>query len=188
MIVLGQSIVGIVQGGSLHGWDVHTAVGAGFGLAIAYCFWWNYFQIGGLNALHPDHKDWLRLYLIWIFAHLPLTIGITGAAVGMEGVFLAHPGAGARPFERWVLCGMVALCILSMGLIRATVIRANNLPISVPVVIWRIAMACGLAALAYFGEALAPAALMGIVAAGCALYVMVAKRGMEWSIAHPKAT
>lgn len=65
---------------------------------------------------------------------------------------------------------------------------ANNLPISVPVVIWRIAMACGLAALAYFGEGLAPAALMGIVAAGCALYVMVAKRGMEWSIAHPKAT
>lgn len=54
--------------------------------------------------------------------------------------------------------------------------------------IWRIAMACGLAALAYFGEGLAPAALMGIVAAGCTLDVMVAKRGMEWSIAHPKAT
>lgn len=73
IIVLGETLVGVVSGLSLTGWTIfHMSIGILLFL-VSVSIWWVYF--GYLNAV--DHTRYLGSGQPFIYAHLPLVMGIT---------------------------------------------------------------------------------------------------------------
>lgn len=105
IIVLGEVIVGVVQGvAGLPELTRQAGVIAGLGMLVAVELWWLYFDF-------VSHRPAARgREFMWLYAHLPLTAGIatSGAAIlnAIEGVNEPLPPEG-----RWLLVGSVALAL-----------------------------------------------------------------------------
>jgi low temperature requirement protein LtrA len=121
LIVLGESITGVVSGLSQQQWSPSSAAAAILGLSLAFSLWWVYFDnvdAAPIRAARTGGHIWI--YQTWLYSHLPLVIGLTATAVGVEHV-VRSPQAFALPaLERWLMCGGVALALFSLGLIHLT--------------------------------------------------------------------
>ena len=121
LIVLGESITGVVSGLSHHLWSPASAIAAMLGLSLAFSLWWVYFDnidAAPIRAARTGGHIWV--YQTWLYAHLPLVVGLTATAVGVEHV-VSSPQDLVLPLqERWLLCGGVLLVVLSLGLIHLT--------------------------------------------------------------------
>ena len=51
IIVLGESILGVVVGLAGHEWDIFSSLSVGLGLSIPFSLWWIYFDIIGGSAI-----------------------------------------------------------------------------------------------------------------------------------------
>lgn len=169
MIVLGEAIIGVVNGVSQQHWDVLSVISAVFGLSIAFSLWWVYFDnLGGTPIQTARSEGRIRAMAIWLYTHLPLVIGIATAGVGVESVLLSKQVNSLGDPQRWLICGSVALCWLSIGIlhrlgvIRYCKIRAKYRIAAVPVVL----------AIAFFGKGLLPVAVIGLVAVVCIVQVV----------------
>ncbi len=83
------------------------------GFAIAACLWWLYFNfletaviIRGIASVH-----------VYNYGHLPILMGITMVAVGIQHTIVEANQSVLPDATRWVLCGGVAFYILSIGMI-----------------------------------------------------------------------
>ena len=119
LIVMGETIAGVVLGLARHSWDLRSGLTAGLGLMGAFSLWWIYFDnIDGaaIRASRASGRIWL--YQGWLYAHLPLVIGLAASAVGAQYA-VSSPQNLALPLEkRWLLCGSVALVLLCIGCIQ----------------------------------------------------------------------
>ena len=89
------------------------------GLSIAFSLWWVYFDnIDGaaIRAARAQGRIWL--YQGWLYAHLPLVIGLAASAVGVQYAVASPQDLVLPPGERWLICGAVALALLSIGCIQ----------------------------------------------------------------------
>ena len=85
LIVLGEAIAGVVMGLTKHAWSVQSGLTAALGLSLAFSLWWVYFDnIDGaaIRAARTQGRIWL--YQGWLYAHLPLVIGLAASAVGVQ--------------------------------------------------------------------------------------------------------
>ena len=117
IIVLGEVIVGVVQGVAGHH-DLSLIVGgiAALGMVIAIGQWWLYFDF----ISHRIPKPGVKLLLIWMYTHLPLTIGIatTGAAI----LNVVENVGEALPIEvRWLLVATISVSLASIAILIFTV-------------------------------------------------------------------
>jgi low temperature requirement protein LtrA len=119
LIVMGETIAGVVMGLTKHAWDIKSGLTAGLGLIGSFSLWWIYFDhIDGaaIRAARAQGRIWL--YQGWLYAHLPLVIGLAASAVGAQYAVASPQDQVLPPEKRWLLCGAVALIAFCIGCIQ----------------------------------------------------------------------
>ncbi|MGF1481895.1 MAG: low temperature requirement protein A [Cyanophyceae cyanobacterium] len=122
IIVLGEAIIAVVSGIAEVNWQAMCALAAIFGFVIAFSLWWLYFEnVGGASLRKAGTAGRIFIFQVWLYAHLPLVMGLAATGVGVEHVIISSQENQALPSaERWLMCGSVALCFLSLGLLHRT--------------------------------------------------------------------
>lgn len=120
IIVLGEVVVGVVQGVAAHNdltWTVGVA--ATLSMLAAIGLWWIYFDFVSLRTPLANRFAVSG----WLYAHLFMTMGIaaTGAAVSNVVELAGEPLSGE---VRWLLVGAVALAFTCV----AVIMRMIQLP------------------------------------------------------------
>lgn len=183
IIVLGESFIKVVTG--LAGQEITTAslLFSGLAFVISASLWWLYFGAVSGAAL----KQTTSAPYLWIYTHLPLTIGITAVGVGLKKVALidfAHPLAVEY---RWLICGAVALSLAAIALfisIRTDSVGANGLlAIGTP-----LCTAVAVLSLALFGRALPEILTVGLLALICAAQAFASSHLSPASTHHSAGT
>lgn len=108
IIVLGETVVGVVDGITEHGQDARTITTGVLGLSIGFGIWWNYFDIVGVREPRVGGPPWLT----WFFGHLPLCGAIAAAGAAMVGLVAAAHEPATPPAVAWTLGGSVALVLV----------------------------------------------------------------------------
>ncbi len=127
LIVLGEAIAGVVTGLTKHAWSVQSGLTASLGLSLAFSLWWIYFDnIDGAAIRSTRAQGRIWLYQAWLYAHLPLVIGLAASAVGVQYAAASPQNLVLPPGERWLISGAVALALLSIGCIQLIIDVSRN--------------------------------------------------------------
>ena len=122
IIVLGEAVVAVVNGISGIDWNMTNILVAVLGFVTKFSLWWIYFENVEGSALETAKKSGRTLILqVWLYVHLPLVIGLAAAGVGVEHFIksTAKHAVLSSP-ERWLICGAVALCYVSLAVLHRT--------------------------------------------------------------------
>jgi low temperature requirement protein LtrA len=157
LIVLGEAIVGVVQGVAEHETLTPTTGVAGvLGMGLIFGIWWIYFDF---VARRPRRiGSWWVVG--WAYLHLPLVMSIAALSAGLLNLLtLEEPAGGQGTY--WLLAGSVALALITVGLLELTLRREDDEPASTRVSV-PLKIGAGLLALALgpFGGALGPIAML----------------------------
>ena len=118
LIVLGESIVGIVNGMTEQIWDVYSVIEASLGLCISFSLWWLYFDsTGRLPIQILREKGRISLYLIWLYTHFPLVVAITAVGVGIRRLVSSEQHSVLANSDLWLICGSVAISLISQSVL-----------------------------------------------------------------------
>jgi low temperature requirement protein LtrA len=122
IILLGETLVSVMRGmKTQEDWSLAAATSALLGMAMAFTFWWWYFdgvEAAGERHVHTRQDTWR--FNVWAYAHLPLYLGVGIAGIGVEHVIRLSPTQPLQASEAWLLCTGLALAMLSITTIAAT--------------------------------------------------------------------
>jgi low temperature requirement protein LtrA len=173
IIVLGISILGVVDGISSHKWTVESIADAAIGLGIAFSLWWIYFDMvdgSEINALHSERR--VGVYLSWLYIHFPLLIGFTALGVSIEHVILDNQNMATPLAEKWLLCISVSMCLFALGIMHITSEKTNpvrnNSSKTFPMALYGIIAGTIVIMIAMPDWELLPVFLMSAMAVACA--------------------
>jgi low temperature requirement protein LtrA len=113
IIVLGEVVVGVVNGIADAGRTPIAVVTGILGLGIGFAYWWSYFDFVGARRVRSDRGALSR----WLVGHFPvtMTIAMTGAVMVS---MVEHASAGHAPDPAsMVLSASVAVGILALVVI-----------------------------------------------------------------------
>lgn len=117
IIVLGEVIVGVVQGvAEHHHLDWLVGLKAALGMMIAIGLWWLYFDFVSLRQ--PIAK--LSKMIWWTYLHLPMTIGMAAIGAAILNV-MENSGEHLPATVQWLLLGAIAAVLLSIALLMQTI-------------------------------------------------------------------
>ncbi|HEY7598796.1 MAG TPA: low temperature requirement protein A [Candidatus Limnocylindrales bacterium] len=109
LIVLGEVVVGVVDGLSHAEQDAITVVTGSLAMIIGFGFWWIYFDLVGRREPRPEG----RRIVTWVLSHLPITLAISAAGAGMVGLIEHAHDELAPPATAWLLSGSVATVLIA---------------------------------------------------------------------------
>lgn len=110
IIVLGESILSLVLGLHHAEWSARAALIAAGYFAVAVGAWWLYFGLFGDTALRPG----LLSRNVFIYAHLPVALGLVMSGAGAKVALSAHDSA-ALAHTVWLLGGGAALFLAAIA-------------------------------------------------------------------------
>jgi low temperature requirement protein LtrA len=167
LIVLGESVLGVVLGTVGVSWHLESAAVGVAGFLIAASLWWIYFDFFDTGAVLG--RGVVR-GLFYTYGHFPLVAGIVVAGVGTK---LAIQDAAHNPHgegTRWIICLGVAVCMLALGSIHwIGAGRRTDTDLFL-----RLAAATGAATLAAFSSSIAAVVIVWLLA-GLLLVVVAAE-------------
>ncbi|HEY9668475.1 MAG TPA: low temperature requirement protein A [Coleofasciculaceae cyanobacterium] len=173
IIVLGESIVAVVRGVGEREWDASSVLAAFLGLSIAFSFWWIYFDSLDGSPLKRIRIGQLHIAMTWLYAHLPLAIGLAAAGVGVDQL-IASTNSGALPDgTRWLLCSAVALCLSVLALIHLISCTFGAIRQRKILSAYRLGAALFVLILAAAGSGLSAILVVGLIAFACAIQVVL---------------
>ncbi len=149
IIVLGEVVVGAVEGMSHSEGDALAIATGVLGLTISFAYWWMYFDILGDKLPRTPPSTLVR----WALGHLPVLMAITAVGAAMP-TLVEHAHDSRTPaVASWLLGGGVAV-----GLVAVTNIAAalQQMDTKHPKMRAAIAIVLGAAAVAVAVGALAP--------------------------------
>lgn len=150
IIVLGEVVVGVVDGLTEIERDPRSIVTGLIGLSVGFAYWWTYFDFVGQRL----PVDLARVRIAWMFLHLPVTLSIAAAGAAMVSL-IEHAGDDHAPAATaWLLSGSVTLGLVALVLIMRTLQDFRPLSLVYRPLSWALIGACGLVLLAAY---LAPA-------------------------------
>ncbi len=114
IIVLGESILAVVLGVSGTSWETASAVAATGGFVLAAALWWTYFDFLDASMVRRNNAAGLA----YMYAHLPLTLGIASLGAGVKLAVLAAGGEATHEKVGWLLGLGVALCFGAIAVIQ----------------------------------------------------------------------
>lgn len=118
IIVIGEAVVSVVFGVAKSGLSFVSATAGFMGLLIAFALWWGYFEgARGAMARRLQERKHLKSYQQWLYAHLPLLMGITAVAVGIKHVISLQTTEPLHTTEGWLLCSSVGMAVLALSAI-----------------------------------------------------------------------
>ncbi|HEX8627982.1 MAG TPA: low temperature requirement protein A [Catenuloplanes sp.] len=128
ILVLGESVAGVVAGLHDAHWKPGAALSGGLAFVIGAVLWWLYFDLVGSAAkrrLLREGSENTRqgIHDFYVYAHLPVAVSLAAVAVGLEHAVLhggdAHLSAGTR----WVLAIGMAGYLAGGALIQGVLSR-----------------------------------------------------------------
>jgi low temperature requirement protein LtrA len=139
IIVLGEVVIGVVDGLSVAERDAKTIMTGMLALSMGFGFWWIYFDLVG-NRLPRANRTALAN---WVMSHLPVALAITAAGAGMVSLIGHAHDTNSPAGTSWLLGGAVATGLLALVLIEQALADAERL--SVVFHPLRLALAAGAA-------------------------------------------
>jgi low temperature requirement protein LtrA len=121
ILVLGEMVAAVVTGVHDAKWSALPVTVGAIGFVVAAALWWSYFDVASArgNDELQDADDAIdERHDLYIYGHLPLTLGIAAAGVGLEELVL-HPDAELPAPPGWAAIAGIGLCLLGAGIILA---------------------------------------------------------------------
>jgi low temperature requirement protein LtrA len=121
ILVLGEMVAAVVTGVHDAKWSALPVTVGAIGFVVAAALWWSYFDVAsarGNDELQEADDGIDERHDLYIYGHLPLTLGIAAAGVGLEELTL-HPDADLPAPPGWVAIAGIGLCLLGAGIILA---------------------------------------------------------------------
>jgi low temperature requirement protein LtrA len=178
IILLGESLVAVMAGmKTQETWTVAAASSALLGMAVAFTFWWWYFDgVGAAGERLVRSRHDARLFQVWSYAHLPLYLGIGVAGVGAEHAIRFAPVGHFHAGEAWMLCAGLATAMAAIATIAAArplarVPRAR--------IVRHYAVAAATLALGIAGSHVAPAAFLLALVALAVTQLVISLTGVK---------
>ena len=134
ILVLGEAVGGAARGVHDASWTLVPMVVGVLAFAVAAAMWWIYFDITAPSSTRelneaddqddsPDDDDAAdgggagdTRHDLFVYAHLPLTLGIVVAGVGLEGL-VVHPDTPGPSAATWVFASGVATFLTWVALV-----------------------------------------------------------------------
>ena len=175
IIVLGETIFGLVASLSPLEWSIPTILGMGTGITIAFGLWWIYFDTvdgSAIRALKENNR--IGIYLSWLYLHFPLLIGLASMGDGIAHVIKADQSLSIPLSELWLICGSVALCLFSMGFLHLVTFEANSSRrIGLKWLFYRFTSAFIVIMIAVLGVKVLPITLLFTLAVVCIIQIII---------------
>lgn len=169
IIVLGEAFIKVVDSASEHPLLPTAALYGALGLVVAVSLWWIYFD----NTDGSVVRRTLVAGQVWVYTHLPLVIAITAFGVAMKKVVLLEADHGLASYERWLLCGAVAVALLAIAALDLTTQQRQDQFSRQRVALARIIGGGLLIMIGAAGGSLEPAIIMLLVALVAAAQVVI---------------
>jgi low temperature requirement protein LtrA len=125
IIVLGEVVIGVVDGLSGAERDATTIVTGMLALSMGFGFWWIYFDLVGGRLPRADRGALAN----WVLSHLPIALSITAAGAGMVSLIGHAHDPTAPAGTSWLLAGAVATGLLALVLTEQTLDDAERLSV-----------------------------------------------------------
>lgn len=110
IIVLGEVVVGVVDGTSEVDLELATMATGFFALLLGFGLWWLYFDGAGRRLPRAEAGPYTR----WMMGHFPMTLAVAAAGAAMVSL-IGHAGDTATPASTaWLLGGSVALALVAL--------------------------------------------------------------------------
>jgi low temperature requirement protein LtrA len=174
ILVLGESVAAVALGVRDTHWDPTTVTAAILAFVVAASLWWTYFDLTGAATTdtltqRAGHRT-TPLHDIYAYGHWPIALGLTAAGVGLEEAILHGSQPSLSTAARWILCGGIALYLLSLTAIQGGIAGSLRTILPWPVIGVPLILAVGLASRFHPVAVLTAVALIlvGEVAAGLA--------------------
>lgn len=169
IIVLGESFVKVLSQGAADGWSADFALMGALALLITFSLWWLYFDdVAGSRIRVGELTPF-----IWVYVHLPLTLGVTAVGVAIKKAALMDPMAPGYGKYRWLLCGTLALVLLSVAALDQITERRVSDVNDRHRVIARLSSAGAVLLLAAVGDFMTAALFVGLVTVICVTQVVI---------------
>jgi low temperature requirement protein LtrA len=126
ILVLGEAVGGVVRGVHDASWAPNAVLLGLLGFVVTAAMWWIYFDTGAEQSADrldeaeespPAPEDVVdERHDLFIYGHLPLTLGIVLAGVGIEELAL-HPDEPSPSLYGWLLTGGVAVFLAGVAMV-----------------------------------------------------------------------
>ena len=114
IIVLGESVLGVVIGVGGVSWQLDSALAAAAGFASAAALWWIYFEFLDSSMVRRN----IISGLTFTYAHFPVVVGIGAMGVGVKLAILSAGGEAKYDETGWVFAVGLAIAMLGMAAIQ----------------------------------------------------------------------
>ena len=165
IIVFGESILAVVLGTTTVSWGVESAATAALGFAIAGALWWIYFDYVDSSIVTRS----ITASLTYLYAHLPLLIGLAALGAGIKLAIKATEETGLTDEVSWIIGVGVALFMGSVAVIHFVTSRSRH-DVDLWLRLGTAALALGLGAL---GPELGIVPFLAILAAALAAQIVL---------------
>lgn len=175
IIVLGESILGVVAGLAGHEWNIYSSLSVGLGLSIPFSLWWIYFDNVGEVVRAATEKGKRGIYYIWLYIHFPLVVGLAAIGIGIKQVASSNQEISLPFSVLWLLCGSVSGCLFVQAILHLVAVEDSDVEHKTRKkwAMYRIISAIVVISLAILGLYLPPVVLMSILAFICALQIVL---------------
>ena len=127
ILVLGEAVGGAVTGVHDAKWAGTSVVVGVIGFVIAGALWWNYFDVTASHSEEElqeedetdeeeDGAEADERHDLFVYGHLPLSLGIVMTGVGIEDLVL-HPDAAQPSTGAWTVAAGLVLYLVGSALI-----------------------------------------------------------------------
>jgi low temperature requirement protein LtrA len=128
ILVLGESVHGVVTGLHDGHWSGGVVLTAVLAFVLAASLWWLYFDlVGGIakRRLLMDDEGVTRqgVHDVYTYAHLPVAVSLAAVAVGLEHAVVHGGDVHLEGGARWVLALSVAGYLAATALVQAAMTR-----------------------------------------------------------------
>ena len=115
LIVLGESVLGVVLGIAHVPWGAASGAAAAAGFVAAAALWWIYFEF--LDETTIGARG-IFGGLTYTYMHFPIVVGLAAMGAGVKLAILSAGGEARYDDTSWILCAGLGLTMVGLGAIQ----------------------------------------------------------------------
>jgi low temperature requirement protein LtrA len=175
-ITLGEGFAGLVEAMRDHAWSGAILSTAALTLLIGFAIWWGFFDAldqAPIKEVRPKRRT--GPYKIWVFSHLPLAAGVAALGIAVGNLAEEADAFVLEDSQRWLACGMVALCYLAHAIVHIAYAKAGAGRTAWLIAARKLVTIAAALLLGAFGAGLSTVAVAALLAAAAGVQLL-------WSI------
>jgi low temperature requirement protein LtrA len=122
IIVFGESILAVVVGTTSVSWGLESGAAAALGFAVAGALWWLYFDYVDSSIV----KRTITAGQIYLYAHLPLLIGLAALGAGVKLAIKATQESGLTDEVSWIIGVGIALFMGAVAVLHLVTTQSRS--------------------------------------------------------------